>query len=111
MLIQTIAVDEARHGVRANCVNPGWVRTEMPDAEMEEFGSSVALDPERAYEAVTALVPQGRAAEAAEIAGVVMWLIGADSSYVNGAGITVDGGTTIIDPGSVPFHFEIARRG
>ena len=111
MLIQTIAVDEARHGVRANCVNPGWVRTEMSDAEMEEFGSSVGLDPERAYEAITALVPQGRAAEAAEIAGVVMWLIGADSSYVNGAGITVDGGTTIIDPGSVPFHFEIARRG
>jgi hypothetical protein len=29
---------------------------------------------------------------------------------VNGAGITVDGGTTIIDPGSVPFHFEVNRR-
>ncbi len=26
-----------RHGVRANCVNPGWVRTEVSDAEMEEF--------------------------------------------------------------------------
>lgn len=110
MLIQTIAVDEARHGVRANCVNPGWVRTEMSDAEMEEFGASVGLDPERAYEAVTALVPQGRPAEASEIAGAVLWLIGSDSSYVNGAGITVDGGTTIIDPGSVPFHFEVNRR-
>jgi meso-butanediol dehydrogenase/(S,S)-butanediol dehydrogenase/diacetyl reductase len=110
MLIQTIAVDEARHGVRANCVNPGWVRTEMSDAEMEEFGASVGLDPERAYAAVTALVPQGRPAEASEIAGAVLWLIGSDSSYVNGAGITVDGGTTIIDPGSVPFHFEVTRR-
>lgn len=110
MLIQTIAVDEARHGVRANSVNPGWVRTEMSDAEMEEFGSSVGLDPERAYEAVTALVPQGRPAEASEVAGVVLWLIGSDSSYVNGAGITVDGGTSIIDPGSVPFHFAVTRR-
>ena len=110
MLIQTIAVDEAQHGVRANCVNPGWVRTEMADAEMAEFGASIGLSPERAYAAVTALVPQGRPAEPDEVAGAVLWLIGADSTYVNGAGITVDGGTTIVDPGSVPFHFDVTRR-
>ncbi len=110
MLIQTIAVDEAQHGVRANCVNPGWVRTEMADAEMAEFGDSLGISPDHAYAAVTSLVPQGRPAEPDEIAGAVMWLMGPDSTYVNGAGITVDGGTTIVDPGSVPFHFDVTRR-
>ncbi len=105
------AFDEAQHGVRANCVNPGWVRTEMADAEMAEFGAPLGISPDHAYAAVTSLVPQGRPAEPDEIAGAVMWLIGPDSTYVNGAGITVDGGTTIVDPGSVPFHFDVRRRG
>jgi meso-butanediol dehydrogenase/(S,S)-butanediol dehydrogenase/diacetyl reductase len=110
MLVSTIAVDEARHGVRANVVNPGWVRTEMADGEMTEFGDALGLDLDEAYEAVTALVPQRRAARPHEVAAAVMWLIGDEASYVNGAALTVDGGTTLVDPGTVPFTFDVRDR-
>ena len=100
MLVQSIARDFGGQGVRANVVCPGWVRTEMADAEMAEFGAPHGLDEDAAYAEVTRLVPQQRPAEAAEIASAVTWLAGPDASYVNGACLVVDGGT---DPGR-PRH-------
>ena len=49
MLTQTVAVDFGPRGVRANVVCPGWVRTEMADAEMAEFGAIGGLSREAAY--------------------------------------------------------------
>ena len=50
MLIRGVAVDFGPQGVRANAVCPGWVRTEMADEEMAEFGAPLgaAPDPVRA---------------------------------------------------------------
>lgn len=110
MLVSTLAVDEGPRGVRANIVCPGWVRTEMADAEMTEFGASHGLDVEQAYEEATALVPQRRPARPEEVAAAVMWLAGTDASYVNGATLTVDGGTTLVDPGTIPFDFTVRPR-
>jgi meso-butanediol dehydrogenase / (S,S)-butanediol dehydrogenase / diacetyl reductase len=38
MLTQSLAVDHAHEGLRANVVCPGWTITEMADAEMAAFG-------------------------------------------------------------------------
>ena len=111
MLVATIAVEEARHGIRANCVNPGWVRTEMADAGMDEFGAHTGQTRAQAYDAVTQLVPAGRPAEPDEIAHAIRWLLGPESTYVNGASLTVDGGTTLVDPGTAGFDFTITPRG
>lgn len=110
MLARTIAMDEASHGVRANVVHPGWVRTEMADDEMRAFGEPLGLGVDEAYEAVTALVPQGRPGDPIEIANAIAWLLGPESSYVNGAELVVDGGTTIVDPGTVAFGHAITLR-
>ena len=110
MLARTIAMDEAEHGIRANVVHPGWVRTEMADEEMAHFGGAVGLGVDAAYDAVTALVPQGRAGDPVEIANAIAWLLGPESSYVNGAELVIDGGTTIVDPGTVAFDFSVTRR-
>ena len=110
MLAQTVARDFAARGVRANVVCPGWVRTEMADEEMAGFGSPLGLSREEAYAEVTRLVPQGRAAEPAEVASAVLWLAGEDASYVNGACLAVDGGTVLVDPGTVPFDFAVRSR-
>jgi NAD(P)-dependent dehydrogenase (short-subunit alcohol dehydrogenase family) len=45
--------------------------------------------------ALTARIPQQRLAEPSEIAKVVLFLMSADSSYITGQTITVDGGITI----------------
>ena len=110
MLVRTIAVDEGPHGVRANIVCPGWVRTEMADGEMASFGGPLGLDEEGAYAEVSRLVPLGRPALPDEVAGAVLWLAGAEASYITGASLTVDGGTTLVDPGTVPLSFRVERR-
>ncbi len=110
MLVRTIAIDEGPAGVRSNIVHPGWVRTEMGDAEMHDFGAHSGMTVDQAYEHVTALVPARRPGLSSEVAGTVAWLVGPDASYVNGAEIVVDGGTIQVDPGTVPLDVQIARR-
>lgn len=102
-LTQSIAVDHAHQGVRANVVCPGWTVTEMADEEMAEFGSSRGLPVEDAYRLVTALVPQRRPASADEVAAVVAWLLSGAASYVNGAVIPVDGSASAVDVGTIAF--------
>jgi NAD(P)-dependent dehydrogenase (short-subunit alcohol dehydrogenase family) len=108
--VQSIARDFGPAGVRANVVCPGWVRTEMADSEMAEFGEPHGLTAEQAYAAATELVPQKRAGDPAEIAAAVMWLAGSESSYVNGATLVVDGGTILVDGGTVAFDYSLAPR-
>lgn len=110
-LVQTVARDFGPEGLRANVICPGWVRTEMADAEMDEFGAAAGLDREAAYETVTALVPQGRPGLPEEIASAVLWLAGPGAGYVNGACLVVDGGTVLVDPGTVAFDVELTPRG
>lgn len=110
MLTTSIAAEFGPRGMRANTVCPGWTRTEMADEEMREFGGPLGMSVDESYAAVAALVPQRRPARAEEIADAVLWLLGPTSSYVNGATLTVDGGTTIVDPGAVPFDFQVTPR-
>ncbi|MFI1506244.1 SDR family NAD(P)-dependent oxidoreductase [Streptomyces sp. NPDC020597] len=110
MLTATLAAEFGPRGVRGNTVCPGWTRTEMADEEMREFGGPLGLGIEESYAEVTALVPQRRPAEPHEIADAVLWLLGPQSSYVNGATLTVDGGTTVVDPGAVAFDFRLSER-
>jgi meso-butanediol dehydrogenase / (S,S)-butanediol dehydrogenase / diacetyl reductase len=109
-LMQSIARDFGPSGVRANVVCPGWVRTEMADAEMAEFGGPHGISVEQAYTAVTELVPQRRAGDPDEVAAAVMWLAGPESSYVTGATLVVDGGTILVDSGTVAFDYTLEPR-
>jgi meso-butanediol dehydrogenase/(S,S)-butanediol dehydrogenase/diacetyl reductase len=110
MLTQSLAVDHAHQGLRANVVWPGWTVTEMADEEMAEFGGDRSLAVPAAYELVTALVPQRRAATADEVAAVVAWLLSDAPSYLNGAVIPVDGAASAVDVGTVAFDPRITIR-
>jgi NAD(P)-dependent dehydrogenase (short-subunit alcohol dehydrogenase family) len=110
MLTQSLAVDHAHQGLRANVVCPGWTVTEMADAEMAAFGGPRGLDVAGAYELVTSLVPQRRPASASEVAAVVAWLLSDAASYVNGAVIPVDGAAVAMDVGTLPFDPRVHVR-
>ncbi len=103
-LTRSIARDYGVHGVRANAVCPGWVRTPMADAEMDELAASAGLaDRDHAYATVTADVPLGRPAMPSEIAEVVFFLTSPGASYVSGAVIPIDGGSTSVDVPTLAF--------
>ncbi len=111
MLTQSLAVDHAHQGLRANVVCPGWTVTEMADEEMAAFGATRGgLGAGEAYSLVTSLVPQRRAAHAEEVAAVVAWLLSDAASYVNGAVIPVDGAAAAVDVGTLPFDSRVEVR-
>jgi NAD(P)-dependent dehydrogenase (short-subunit alcohol dehydrogenase family) len=89
MASKALAMEAAEFGIRVNVVCPGAVETGL-------FRSSIdaAADPHAAYEAVRARYALQRIAAPEEIAAAILWLSSAESSYVTGTAIAVDGGRT-----------------
>jgi meso-butanediol dehydrogenase / (S,S)-butanediol dehydrogenase / diacetyl reductase len=110
MLTQSLAVDHGADGLRANVICPGWTATEMADVEMAELGKSRGISTADAYRLATATVPQRRAASADEVARAVCWLLSDAASYVNGAVLPVDGGSCVVDPGTIALDPRVSIR-
>jgi NAD(P)-dependent dehydrogenase (short-subunit alcohol dehydrogenase family) len=87
LLTQTAALELGEHGITVNAVAPGEIATPMTGQEDEDPHGSPRPG-----------VPLGRPGDAREIASVVAFLCGPDSSYVTGASWVVDGGMTRMGP-------------
>lgn len=82
-LTRTIALEQARFGVRANAVAPGAVDTPMLAGVPQEVIDRWLTD-----------IPLGRLAQPEEIAAVVAFLGSPASSYITGQVIAADGGSS-----------------
>ncbi|MEI6326729.1 MAG: SDR family oxidoreductase [Candidatus Roizmanbacteria bacterium] len=89
-LTRTIAVDFAPK-IRANTICPGFVR--IANSENKRTPDEL----KQWYADISKQYPMRRVCEVEEIAGVVSFLAGTDSSYVNGQTIIVDGGKSASD--------------
>ena len=92
---RAIATEYADKGVRANCVCPGAVATNLGKHITEEAGqwTSKIKYERRSYKID---VPMMRRADPMEIANVVAFLASDDSSFMTGSAVMVDGGYTAV---------------
>jgi meso-butanediol dehydrogenase / (S,S)-butanediol dehydrogenase / diacetyl reductase len=97
MLTRQAAVDYGQFKVRCNAICPGPTRTYQLQLGVEDLRKHLNTDLEGAITAFTANSPLRRAAYPNEIATVCSFLASDDASFMTGAVLPVDGGSTIID--------------
>jgi NAD(P)-dependent dehydrogenase (short-subunit alcohol dehydrogenase family) len=95
-LTQSLALELAPRGIRANCLNPGYIDTPLNDLWFDEFP-----DPAAEREAVRRLHPVGRIGTVEDCAWAVRFLAsGSESGFITGTTLLADGGrsTRMEDP-------------
>lgn len=85
-MVRGIAVEYARHGIRANAVLPGWIATEMtaPLQAWDTFN-----------EKAIGRVPMRRWGEGDDFGGLAVYLASDASRFHTGDSFVIDGGYTI----------------
>lgn len=84
-LTKSMASELIPHGIRVNCVAPGWVDTDMSREALREAG----------VQGIRAAIPLGRAADPGEIAACILFLAADESSFVHGEILNVNGGAVL----------------
>lgn len=90
--MRALAVEEGPHGMRANAVVPGSIRTHAWDHRLQN-------DPDL-LEKISALFPLGRLVSIGEVAAAVTFLASAAASGITGTTLNVDAG---LAAGNLPF--------
>lgn len=102
-LTRSLAVRWGPHGIRVNTLCPGWVRTPMSEREMDALAAARGLTREEAFGLVSSDLPLRRVAEPEEIAAACLFLASRESSFITGAVLVADGGSTAVDVGTLAF--------
>ncbi len=89
---RAIANRYGEHGVRANCLCPGWVRTPMSEMEMAQAAAVQGISPEAAFRAMAERLALKRIADPIEMANCCLFLASDEASFVTGATLVADGG-------------------
>ncbi len=88
-LMRAGALDAGAHGVTANAVLPGWVRTEMAERSARADAEARGTSPDQVWEERAAGYPPGRVATPQEVAEMIAFLASEESSGVSGEAIRV----------------------
>ena len=97
MLTQQAALDYGPHKIRCNAVCPGGVKTEMTEREFGQFGKMLGMDTDAFFAMISSEIPLHRFGEPAEIGGICTFLASDDSSFMTGAALVIDAGTSVVD--------------
>jgi NAD(P)-dependent dehydrogenase (short-subunit alcohol dehydrogenase family) len=85
-LTRSLAIQFAPHGVRANCIHPGFVDTPMQTVRTSDAAW---------VETARASIPLGRLGTPRDVVNAALFLASDDAAYITGAELVVDGGNLV----------------
>jgi meso-butanediol dehydrogenase / (S,S)-butanediol dehydrogenase / diacetyl reductase len=91
-MTKQLAAEGAPHGIRANCISPGMIRTPATEGDL--------LAPDSPMRTIARAIPLGRIGAPEEVARCALFLASDEASYVTGANLVVDGGWSAVLPGA-----------
>jgi len=83
-LTKTAALEYSGKGIRVNAVGPGFIKTPLVDANLDDATQGV----------LAGMHPVGRLGRAEEVAALITFLASDDASFISGSYHLVDGGFT-----------------
>ena len=89
---QSLAREVAAHGIRVNCVCPGFVRTSMQDREVLWEAQLRDMTPKAVREEYIGLTPLRRLEEPDDVADAVVFLVSDAARFITGEALNVTGG-------------------
>jgi meso-butanediol dehydrogenase/(S,S)-butanediol dehydrogenase/diacetyl reductase len=110
MLTKVLALEHGKDKIRANCICPGSIRSEMFESGIRSFVKRAvekaaergkeggegkeeeAPSTERIIENIAKGIPLGRLGEPDDVAGLAVFLSSEQASFINGAVVVIDGG-------------------
>ncbi|MGH2643208.1 MAG: SDR family NAD(P)-dependent oxidoreductase, partial [Chitinophagaceae bacterium] len=86
-MTRAMAVELSPHGIRVNCIAPGFIKTDMS-------GGAMNNDPERKQKALSR-TPLGKFGCPEDVADAAYFLVSDAAKYITGTVLPVDGGNSI----------------
>ena len=85
-LTKSLAAEWAPHGIRVNCISPGYTLTALVN-EIPEVAQHLPL--------WTELTPVGRLGEVSDLHGAIVYLASDASDFMTGHNLVIDGGYAV----------------
>lgn len=86
-LTRILAMEGVKQGIRANALCPIWIDTPMVRAHIDR-----SPDPVAARAQLESMVPMGRMGTPDDVAGVALFLLSDEASFITGVALPIDGG-------------------
>ena len=93
-LVKSLALEFAKTGMTVNAICPSFVATPMVDDSAARISRVTKRSDDESREALAALNAHGRLITAEEVAASILNLCHPLSGSINGASVTIDGGTS-----------------
>lgn len=93
-LVRSLALEFAKTGLTVNAVCPAFVDTPMVDQSAERIARVTTRSEAEARDVLAAMNASGRLVTADEVAEAILFLCRPESRSINGACLTIDGGTS-----------------
>jgi len=94
LLTKSLALALAKDNIRVNCICPSLVSTPMAPDFVRSSPDEDKSVTEATIQRYLSSVPMGRLAQPQEVAYAALFLVSDEASFITGAALPVDGGTT-----------------